>query len=578
MKAKKLVSIILSALIVCSLFTGLAAFADENNSKSNLKVLEEIGVASSVYSVATGDEAYEDYSGTTGDCEWCFDEETATLTISGEGDMESYYSGEETPWFDFLYSIENLVIEDGVTSVASYAFFDCSNLVDVEISNSVIEIGEFAFANCESIIDLAIPDAVASIGDSAFEDCLCLAQVTIPDRLTTIGDSVFSGCAELSEVAFGEGLQYIGIKDFYGCESLTSLTIGESVYVIGESAFEGCISLTDVAMPDSLESIETRAFCGCTDLAEISLGSGIAIIGESAFENCENLIDIHYNGSRDDWESVYVDSGNNCFDDAYIYYAILVEQEIFVPEEEYQVTYGTKPFDLEAEAETDMTYTSSNKKVVTVSDEGTVSVKGLGTAKITIIAEESEEYLSAKATVKIVVVKATQKINGVKAQYVTSAGKTINLKARASTKLTFASNNKSVATVSNLGKVTVKSAGSAVIVVKAVESSKYKSAVIKVKIFASPKDFTSKNVSNVNKISTTKAKLSWKKLAGAKGYTVQYATNKNFKNAKNVKVSKTTATISGLKQGKTYYARINAFTKISGKKYANNWYTVKIKM
>ena len=56
------------------------------------------------------------------------------------------------------------------------------------------------------------------------------------------------------------------------------------------------------------------------------------------------------------------------------------------------------------------------------------------------------------------------------------------------------------------------------------------------------------------------------------------ATNKAFKKAKNVKVSKTTATISGLEKGKTYYARINAYAKISGKKYSNKWYTVKFKM
>ena len=98
-----------------------------------------------------------------------------------------------------------------------------------------------------------------------------------------------------------------------------------------------------------------------------------------------------------------------------------------------------------------------------------------------------------------------------------------------------------------------------------------------IKIISAPKDFSSKEISKVKKTGTM-AKLSWKKLAGATGYTVQYATNKTFKKAKNVKVSKTTATISGLKKGKIYYARINAYTKVSGKKYTNRWYTVKFKM
>lgn len=578
MKAKKLVSIILSALMICSMFTGLTTFADETNGKSNSIVTENSGATSSIYGVATDDEAYEEYTGTTGDCEWHYDGRTATLTISGNGEMEPYYSGEDTPWNNFLYNIEKLVIEEGVTNISSYSFFDCANLVEVAIPNSVTEIGDFAFASCASLTELAIGNGVESIGDSAFNECTCLAQVEIPDNVTTIGDNVFSGCLELCEAIIGDGLNYIGIKEFYGCESLTTLTLGENIAVISESAFEGCTSLVDIVIPDSVESIEMNAFYGCTELADICIGSNISIIGESAFGDCENLIDVCYNGSKYDWEGVYIESGNDYILDACIYYAVLVEQDIYVPEEEYTLSYGARPFDLEAEAETDMTFVSSNRNVASVSEDGIVTVKGLGTAIITITAEEDEVYLPAKATVKIIVTKAKQKISGVKEKYVTSAGKTFNLKARANTTLTFTSSNKSVATVSKTGKVTVKSAGSVVITIKAVESSKYMSTVIKTKIIASPKDFNSKDVSKVSKTGTTKAKLIWKKLAGANGYTVQYATNKNFKNVKYVKVSKTTATISGLKKGKIYYARINAYTKISGKKYSNKWYTIKFKM
>ncbi|MDD6644983.1 MAG: leucine-rich repeat protein [Oscillospiraceae bacterium] len=589
MKAKKLVSIILSALMVCSMFSGLTAFADETKDNEISNGLIESGAAASIYSVATADEATEDeptvpddedekYSGTTGDCLWNFDGETATLTISGDGEMEPYYSVESTPWYDFLYNIEKIVIEDGVANIASCAFFDCANLTEVSIPESVLGIGDFAFASCASLTELTIVEGVTSIGNNAFAGCICLPEVTLPDSLTEIGDEVFSGCTELCEVTFGNGLEYIGIKDFYGCENLTTVTLGESLTLIGKSAFEDCACLTGIALPDGVESIEMNAFCGCTELAEASLGSGISIIGEGAFADCGNLIDIYYNGSLYDWESVYIDSGNDYILDACMYYAVLVEQEIYVPEEEYSVSFGTRPFDLEAEAETDMTFVSSNRNVASVSEDGIVTVKGLGTAIITITAEEDEVYLPAKATVKIIVTKAKQKISGVKEKYVTSAGKTVNLKARANTGLTFTSSNKSVATVSKVGKVTVKGAGSAVITIKAVESNKYKSTVIKTKIIASPKNFNSKDVSKVSKTGTTKAKLTWKKLAGANGYTVQYATNKNFKNAKYVKVSKTTATISGLKQGKTYYARINAFVKVSGKKYFNKWYTVKIKM
>ena len=253
-------------------------------------------------------------------------------------------------------------------------------------------------------------------------------------------------------------------------------------------------------------------------------------------------------------------------------------QEVSVDKESYKLTYGAKPFSLNAKAETALSYVSSNPKVAYVSADGTVTIKGVGIATITITAKENNAYNSATATVKITVAKATQKVTGVKTQYVTSAGKSFILKPKAKTKLTYTSSNKNVAVVSSTGKVTVKAGGYAYITVKASENGNYKSAYVKTKIISAPRDFTSKDVSKVKKTGKTTAKITWKSLAGAKGYTVQLATNKTFKGAKTVKNSKNTATLTGLKKGKTYYVRINAYTKVSGKNYSNKWYTVKFKM
>ena len=59
---------------------------------------------------------------------WVFDEATATLTISGEGAMEDYASSSSVPWYSFRSEINNVVIEDGVTSIGEPAFYNCSSL------------------------------------------------------------------------------------------------------------------------------------------------------------------------------------------------------------------------------------------------------------------------------------------------------------------------------------------------------------------------------------------------------------------------------------------------------------------
>ena len=67
--------------------------------------------------------------------------------------------------------------------------------------------------------------------------------------------------------------------------------------------------------------------------------------------------------------------------------------------------YGDKAFWIEAESEVDVdiTFSSNNKKVVTVNGEGKVSIKGCGTAKITVATVADSKYDSTKKTIKITV-------------------------------------------------------------------------------------------------------------------------------------------------------------------------------
>ena len=64
--------------------------------------------------------------------------------------------------------------------------------------------------------------------------------------------------------------------------------------------------------------------------------------------------------------------------------------------------------------------------------------------------------------------------------------------------------------------------------------------------------------------------VSWKRQKEAKGYVIEYSTDKNFKknvSKKVIKNNKTTkATLKKLKEGKKYYVRVKAYTVIGGKK------------
>ena len=114
-----------------------------------------------------------------------------------------------------------------------------------------------------------------------------------------------------------------------------------------------------------------------------------------------------------------------------------------------------------------LSYSSSNKKVATVSKSGVITAKASGKAKITI--KSGRKKFVVTVTVPK---KAPTDMQGVPATKSLKKGKSFTIKAKllptgAEAKITYKSSNKKVATVNAKGKVTAKKAGTAVITVTA---------------------------------------------------------------------------------------------------------------
>ena len=129
----------------------------------------------------------------------------------------------------FAYcSSTSITIPNSVTSIGSCAFVGCSSLTSIvvesgnttydsrnscnaiietatntlivgcqntTIPNSVTSIGSYAFFNCSSLTSITIPNSVTSIRSKAFEGCSSLTSITIPNSVTSIGESAFSYCS-----------------------------------------------------------------------------------------------------------------------------------------------------------------------------------------------------------------------------------------------------------------------------------------------------------------------------------------------------------------------------------------------
>lgn len=77
------------------------------------------------------------------------------------------------------------------------------------------------------------------------------------------------------------------------------------------------------------------------------------------------------------------------------------------------------------------------------------------------------------------------------------------------------------------------------------------------------------------KASKKKIKVSWTKQTKlTKGYQIQYSTNKKFRKAKKINITKNSViskTIKKLKRKKYYYVRMRAYRKAGGKYYKSEW-------
>ena len=191
------------------------------------------------------------------------------LTISGTGAMTNFGNSTAAPWSGSRESITSIVIQNGITNIGTYAFYNCAALQNITIPNSVTKIGANAFYGCVSLQHIAIPNSVTSIASYAFYNCSTLASVTIPSGVTLIEAYTFANCYLLASVDIPNGVTSIGYDAFYNCSSLASVTIPNTVVSIGSDAFRFCSSLQSLTIPSSVTTISSYAFGGTTSLRDI---------------------------------------------------------------------------------------------------------------------------------------------------------------------------------------------------------------------------------------------------------------------------------------------------------------------
>ena len=235
---------------------------------------------------------------------WLLDD-NGTLTISGSGKIEDYRSDIDQPWYSNRSDITSVVIEPGVTSIGSLAFYECSNLTSITIPSGLTSIGEQAFGNCTGLTSITIPSGFISIGGYAFWNCTGLTSITIQNGVTSIGTGAFWNCTGLTSITIPSSVTSIGVNVFYNCTGLTDITVDSNnssfcsesgvlfnkdkttliYYPLGKND-------SSYTIPDGVTVIEQYAFYCNSKLTSVTIPSGVTSIGEMAFRECSGLTSV----------------------------------------------------------------------------------------------------------------------------------------------------------------------------------------------------------------------------------------------------------------------------------------------
>lgn len=265
-----------------------------------------------------------------GDCganiKWALDTK-GTLHVYGTGAMYDYNGNNGGPFYLYRNDIKSVQLSGGITTIGSYAFYECSSLTELVIPDSVTSIGSSAFESCTSLTEIVIPGNVTSIGRYAFWGCGLTSAEFLGNAPATFGNGVFSGDSSNFTIFYHSGTTGWTSPKWNGYNAVCRDKIttdfstlddsnrnGQGIYfrlnATSKTATVGVGTTADnnagydggqngsIVIPDTVTKngetynvigINQYAFANCAWVNTVSIGRYVSAIEPSAFRGCKNL-------------------------------------------------------------------------------------------------------------------------------------------------------------------------------------------------------------------------------------------------------------------------------------------------
>ena len=209
----------------------------------NFKALDRNG---SAFSITYSHEYVKEYIGypTLMNVTATLSFDTGELTISGNGKTKGF--SYLTPILSSYKSeIVKVVVEEGVTSLGNYMFYEYTEIQEVSLPESIETMGRNVFYKTEQL-------------DTLYYNCIsCECNGWVND----------------------EGSYYTLFKN----SGLKNIVFGSKVKKIPAGVFWDAKRLTEILLPMSVEIIEAYAFRGCVGIKRVLVDRNVTSIGDNAF-------------------------------------------------------------------------------------------------------------------------------------------------------------------------------------------------------------------------------------------------------------------------------------------------------
>ena len=351
-------------------------------------------------------------------------------------------------------SLESIIIPEGVTSIGARAFCECSGLKSITLPEGVTEIGEATFEGCENLQAVYYPTALSMENTSISKTSLKISYVTnedntvsltieyIPEGITTITlpDGVYGKA--ISSVSYAEGVDATGIhikctKHFPDTNKWDSDA--------KEHWFTGCKfcqEAEDVKEEHEFYNGKKACRCGYVPFTITAQSKDMELIYGTeeelsveispAYDDLEISYQWYENGKEIEGaiEDTYIVGKEKTISD-YTYickiscgeYRIASDEitvsvkkrsgviQVKQGKEAVSLSYSKEPISLDWVTKigdgTLIYAVTQEGEVLSVSEDGKISIKGLGTAEVSISMAETENFGEAETkNIKITVVKA----------------------------------------------------------------------------------------------------------------------------------------------------------------------------